>query len=338
VPSSTFSSEPRRIPGGDWRAIWIAALVIATGLTAWFELTARVHRQRPAVVDDPAWWAIHRRHASGDPQVAVFLGTSRMELAYSRRAFAEAVPTMQGVQLAIDGVSAFGPLEDLADDPAFRGLAIVDVAEIDLQGDESFRAAEPWVERGRALWRAPGAIANRVLASVVQARFAVLAVGGRQLIASLAGARRWPDPTWVVGDRDRTFQGDYSLADPAALEKRRKKAFLGLPQVPPDPATWLAPVSRIADAVRRIRSHGGDVVFVHLPITGALADAFDRTYPRARYWDAFVARTGAQAIHFRDVPAMAAFECPDGMHLDQRDQDAMTRALADELRRRGLLR
>jgi hypothetical protein len=41
-------------------------------------------------------------------------------------------------------------------------------------------------------------------------------------------------------------------------------------------------------------------------------------------------------LHFRDVPAMVRLPLPDTSHLDRRDAPAFTRALLDELGRRGL--
>jgi hypothetical protein len=94
---------------------------------------------------------------------------------------------------------------------------------------------------------------------------------------------------------------------------------------------------RVEPLVQRIRSHGGEVVFVHLPISGRLAELADQKYPRAQYWDLFAARTSAKVLHFRDVPALAALQCPDSMHLDQRDQRTFTLALVAALRERGVL-
>jgi hypothetical protein len=329
VPSSTSSSE-RRIPGGDWRGTWLVGLGLAIGLTWWFEHTTRAHHQRPSVKDDAVWWAVHRRMVGGDRDVVAFLGSSRMELAYDADAFAEAAPNLRGVQLAIDGVSAFAPLADLADDDSFTGIAVVDIAEWDVERAEAAAAAKPYVERAHALWRAPGALVNRYLAGHAQSHLAVLSVGGRELIAGI-GARKWPEPKWVVSERDRTFHGDYSLADAAALQKRRDKALTTLANAAPSPDKWLQDIQRVESDIAKIRARGGEVVFVHLPISGKLAELADQRYPRERYWNAFAQRTQARTIYWRDVPAMARLECPDFMHLDQKDQAVFTRALMTEL-------
>lgn len=335
MPSSTSSSDARPIPGGDWRGVWLVALVLAVAMTWGAERIARARHQRPSVTDDAAWWAVHRRMATGRDVVA-FLGSSRMELAYSSAAFQRAAPSKRGVQLAIDGKPAFAVLEDLAEDESFVGTAVVDLAEWEIRNPQAWTAARDYIERARSLWRAPGAVVNRYLASHAQSRLAVLAVGGRELIAAL-GRGRWPEPKLVVADRDRTFHGDYSLASPDALRKRREKGLATADHVPPSPQEWAAQASRLDHSVERIRNRGGVVVFVRLPTSGELHSRLSRLYPREQYWDAFARRTGATTIHFLDVPALASLECPDSMHLDQKDQATFTEALARELRTRGVL-
>jgi hypothetical protein len=337
VPSSTFSSEPRRIPAGRWGAIWIVALALAIAAVFRLEHVTRAGGQRPSVVDDPYLWSLTRREIDGDPRIVAFLGASRMALGYSPRAFAEAAPGLVGVQLSISDYLPFEVFEDLADDEQFRGVAVLDFIEPEVTDPLPIDGI-PYVERARSLWRAPGALANRYLASHAQSHLAVLAVGGRRIVTSLVGKRQWPEPAWVVIDRERTSLGDYSLATPAALRSRAERRVAVLPPALPAGA-WLAALDRhLEPMIRRIRARGGDVVVVHMPVGGLLAEKIDELYPRRQYWDAFAARTSAHVIHFRDVPAMAGLPCPDEMHLDQRDQAAFTRALVEVMRERGVLR
>lgn len=338
MPSSTSSSEPRRIPIGDWRATWIVAIVIAIAMTWWFEHVTRSHGQRPSVVDDPVWWSVSRRMVDDDPRVVAFVGTSRMELAYSAQTFAEVAPELHGVQLSINAVAAIGVLEDLADDEQFRGIAIVDIIEWDITWGDPYETAKPYTDRAHALWRAPGALANRYLASLVQERLAVLAVGGRPLITSVLGKRRWPLPTWVVAERDRTSHGAYVVADRLAIENKRDRRYPLFAEAEISPDAWLERARGLEPLIQRIRAHGGDVVIVHMPVSGKLAELFEQHYPRRLYWDVFAARSSAHVLHFRDVPGMAGLASPDEMHLDQRDQAAFTRSLVEAVRAMGVLR
>jgi hypothetical protein len=338
VPSSTSSSE-RTIPAVAWRGTWLVALVVAVASIAALEHVTRAHGQRPTVPEDPVWWSLPRRTVDDDPRVVAFVGTSRMKLAFSPQAFAAAAPERRGIQLAINGAPSLGVLRDLANDAHFRGLAVVDLIEWDVGVYNGFTAAEPFVERAHALWRAPGAVVNRLLGSRVQEQLALLAVGGRPLLTSLLRGHRWPNPMWVVTDREGSSHGDYSLADPKALQGKREWRVKDFFTTIPAPDVWLAMLDRdFEPLVKQIQAHGGDVVLLRMPTSGTFQADFDQGYPRATYWDAYAARSAAHVLHFRDIPGMATLTAPDEMHLDQRDQAAFTRSLVELLRARGYLK
>jgi len=115
-------------------------------------------------------------------------------------------------------------------------------------------------------------------------------------------------------------------------------------QIPlPQPASkWLRVVTRFTfpeePLVKKIQAHGGDVVILHMPISGVFAADFDQGYPRAKYWDVYATRSAAHVVHFRDIPEMAPLSAPDEMHLDQRDQETFTRSLVEAMRARGYLK
>lgn len=337
MSSSTFSSEPRKIPTGRWAATWLVALALAVAGVWRLEHTTRAGGQRPSVVDDPFLWSLTRHEVDADRRIVAFLGASRMALGYSAPAFAEAAPELRGIQLSISDHLPFAVLADLAADEEFRGVAVFDFIESEVSDPLHMDGAH-YVARAHTLWRAPGALANRYLASHAQSHLAVLAVGGQRIITAALRKGSWPTPAWVAIDRERASHGDYSLATPAALRSRSERRAAALPDAPPADAWLAALANHLEPMVRRIRARGGDVVVVHMPISGLLAEKIDQRYPRRQYWDAFAAQSSAHAIHFRDIPAMAKLACPDDMHLDQRDQAAFTRALVDAMRERGVFR
>jgi hypothetical protein len=313
------------------------AVVLAI-LALWrIEAATRASGQRPSVVDDPFLWSLARRQVDSDPRQVVLMGASRMAIDYSPDVMRQVAPHTRVVQLAISDYLPLAVLADLAADPTFHGIAVIDLIESEMANPALATGGHEYVERSHTLWRAPGALVNRYLASYVQSQFAALALGGRRLILGLVGKRSLPAPAWVAIDRERTSHADYSLAPPGALRSKADRRLAGLPPAPP-PAEWLAKLDvEIEPLVRAIEARGGKVVVLRTPISGGLAAAIDERYPRAQYWDAFAARTHAITIHARDIPAMAALECPDEMHLDGKDQPVFTRALAGALRTRGLI-
>jgi len=334
VPSSTFSSEPRRVPCGRWSAIWLVAIVLAIGATTLLERAVRSRNHRPSIDgDDVVTWSLTRRDTGHARNVVAFVGTSRLALAISPRAFHEAAPSLRPVQLSINGVYAMGVLGDLADDPTFRGIAVVDIIEWDVDVLDAFAGAKPYVERSHALWRAPGALANRYLANIFQSKLAVLAVTGRGFLTLFGG--RMPEPRWVTTNLDRWMEGDYSTARPAELARKAAQRESGFASIPTPEGFLNRLATDLEPLVAKIRAHGGDVVVIRMPVSGRLDGWFTRHFPRARYWDAFAARTRAHTIYMPDV--LGPLALPDEMHVDVTQQAAFTHALVDAMRARGIL-
>ncbi|HEY4178711.1 MAG TPA: hypothetical protein VGM90_17815 [Kofleriaceae bacterium] len=301
------------------------------------EVVTRASGQRPNVIDDPFLWSLSRRHVDNDPHQVVLMGASRMAIAYSPTAFHEVAPRTRVVQLAISDHLPLAVLGDLAADPTFRGIAVVDLIESEMAMPLLTTQSKEYVDRFHALWRAPGALANRYLASYAQSELAQLAFGGRRLIMFLIGKRSLPGPGLVALDRDRTSHPDYDLAPPGTLRIKADKRLDNLAPAPP-PSEWLAKLdTELEPMVRAIEARGGHVVVIRLPISGKLSTAIDERYPRAQYWDAFAARTHAIVINAKDIPAMATLECPDEMHLGAPGQAAFSRDLATALRERKLI-
>jgi hypothetical protein len=87
----------------------------------------------------------------------------------------------------------------------------------------------------------------------------------------------------------------------------------------------------IAAMVERIQGRGGRVVFVAMPSSGLVRDIDERRFPKELFWNRFITIVKAPAVHFEDVAALSRFTCPDGSHLDMRDQMEFTRALASSV-------
>jgi hypothetical protein len=83
--------------------------------------------------------------------------------------------------------------------------------------------------------------------------------------------------------------------------------------------------------VDKIKSRGGQVLFVRTPSSGAYIEAERKRYPRAAYWERLLALTGCKGIHFTDYPATASFECPEWSHLKPTDVILYTKALIQEM-------
>lgn len=318
---------------GPWGRTWIAAVVLVAVSAGGFELFARARGYRPSVKDNEWAWAWARMRASdGSPRTVALLGTSRIHLAFSREAFSAALPDWKAVQLAIDGTFPVGSLIDLAGDPGFRGIAIVDTLESGLVPDNWHRQ-DPYLTAYHRRWRAPGAMAERWLATQVQARLAVLSDTGLRTFANGFSA-----PPYVTTFADRTQFADYGLTD---LAERRRRQLQRLGTVAPptehDAEVWLAGVLRLEPYIAEIRARGGTVVYLRMPTCDERWAADQQREPRALFWNRLAAASRAVMIHFADHPSLRDFECPDTSHIASKDAPRFTRALIEILVDRGVI-
>ncbi|HEU4734900.1 MAG TPA: hypothetical protein VFT22_43710 [Kofleriaceae bacterium] len=338
MPSSTSSSDhlhvpPRPVPAGPWGRTWIATLVLLVVSLAGVEAFVRARGYRPSVKDNEWAWAWARMRASdGSPHTVALLGTSRIHLAFSQDAFSAALPDWKAVQLAIDGTFPAGSLMDLARDPEFRGIAIVDTLESGLSPDNWYRQ-DAYIAAYHRRWRAPGAMAERWLATQVQARLAVLSDTGLHTFA-----RGFAAPPYVTTFADRTQFADYGLTD---VDQRRRQQLERLGTVVPptehDAEVWLADALRLEPYIADLQARGGTVVYLRMPTCDERWTIDQQREPRALFWNRLAAVTRAVAIHFADYPSLRDFACPDTSHIASKDAPRFTRALIEILVDRGVI-
>jgi len=322
-----------------WRRTWLLTAILVVGLIGGLELGWRSAGHRPSVVDDPALWSQQRARIYAGEKTVALIGNSRIQLGFASDVFEVEFPHHRLARLEVPLHHPVSALRDLAEDPEFRGVVIASVAipwlrpgvypDVDEQIDY-YRNHYGW-----------NVAANRWIASLVQSH--VVAVNPnvhlRDVVVRRLESGEWPEPNYIVTRTDRSRAGDYQIV---ADLKELKRLVSGVTWVrerqdhlsPEDLLAHLAPLDAM---VERIRMRGGEVVFVRMPTSGRIRRIDENQYPKREYWDRFANRTPAPTLHYQDVPALAGFECPDGLHLDERDAPGFTAALLDELVRRGIL-
>jgi hypothetical protein len=308
--------------------------VIAFGLR--YERFLRSRGYHPSVKDDEYAWAWERgRVSDGNPTTVALVGSSRIMLDFSVQVLAETFPKSRYVQLGINGTTPIATLRDLASDPNFRGIAIVDVSERAFNR-AAWHAQQSYVDTYHRRSREIGAMAERWLATQIQSRLALLSTRGVVILAGLWRNGSWPPPPYVTTHADRTRYADFSLTDVESKRARRLLAMEGWEDETPDQPEWLASALELEPVVDAIQARGGKVVYVRMPTCDERWDADERMFPKALFWDQLAARTHAVAIHFKDDADLARFQCPDTSHLAAKDAPAFTRALLRILRARGV--
>ncbi len=327
----------RQVPGGRWGLTWLVTLIlfITSGIS--LELFVRSRRFVPSVKEDVYSWALERRRASDrSHRTVAILGASRILLAFAPGAFREALPDHRYVMLAYQGSAPIGALRDLAVDPSFRGVAIVDIAE------HGF-ATQNWGHMDALLgahhrgWRSIGQLSERWLTTKVQSNVALLAGDGLRTLGSLLQRGEWPSPHYTTTYPDRTKFADYDLADADRRRLVQVARLEGHSKDPLDPDLWLAAALAQEVFIALIQARGGKVVYLRMPTCDERWATDEFKWPKREFWDRFSRVTRAVTIHFKDHPELARFQCPDTSHIASKDGPAFTTGLIDVLRRKGVL-
>ena len=151
-------------------------------------------------------------------------------------------------------------------------------------------------------------------------------------------------PYFQTVDRERRARMFDLAAVPGPLQDRIKFGWLKLFTPPPPPtyvpievfgkAMGMAVEARFRDAaaaVQKLRSRGAKVIFVRLPMSGALKELEDRATPRQGPWARLIRETGAPGIYFEDHPELV-YQCPEWSHLSAPDSVEFTRRLVPYLK------
>ncbi len=327
------SSTPVRLLHGPWGRAWVLTGLLVVGLLGvWEGYWRHVGFHATRVSDEPLW-IMAREQVARQPRPVVLIGASRIQAGVDLDVFA-AEAGIRPVQLAICYSSPTPVLHELAEDASFGGLVICDVTPLLF-----FQAEGPVAERSRPYlhrYRQYNSLAERWEWRLQEALETVLVCRLDRLAPGHFGEcwmkGTWPEPNLAWLRADRTIEVHYppgfGSGRPQQSGPFKRNRYLAAG------AARDELVARVAHDVDRIRSRGGEVVFVVLPFTGDYAEKEHALAPREEYWDVLLARTGAVGLHFEDVPGMNGYACPDGCHLDSRDAPRFTRALLAELRGR----
>jgi len=281
----------------------------------------------PGVDDSPRLWGTTRARVG--PLTTVILGTSRAQAAIDPRIWAEARPGYQVLNLAIEGRSAVQTLVTLASEGGYRGLVVVDLPPFfvfDLtpwKNDVQGALAEYDQARTSPALRWDAAL-RRISPSAIPFRHPSLRV--EPILADLVKGRlSSPPPFTTRPDRFRPLSWDYLKRPPSQDDIDFFRIFAH----PATAAQRDSIIHIIATAVRTIYAHGGEVVFLRLPVCDGVRDLEEEYFPRRAYWDVARDSVPAPFLDDRDDPVLSGdtWICTDGSHLLAGQSESFTRAL-----------
>lgn len=334
MPSSTSSSNVnRRLPEQKIRWICLDSLLVMVCIVAGFEFALRQNGHHVAITDTANLWAIQRRridHADTKNQI-VILGDSRAQMGLNPQVIEEHTTGKEIIMLAVRGSHSLPVIDDLAYQSDFAGTIICSfnanqsLYEIDTQKN--------WVGQYHQMLN-NGSWVNEFLDQKIQgffqARLVLCSFEPFGFIKQMIQKRQLPQPKFLNMNASRYMPVDYYRYGPAWLKacrddrgKRIRKGIQKVTQEEKD-IRWVSMIERLAKAVKKIQSRGGEVILVRMPTEGIHYQIVTHEHPRKLYWDTIQDRVGAKTIFFEDYPQLSGFKCPDMSHLNYDDADKYT--------------
>ncbi len=321
-PGQAQPVPTRDIPTRAWKPIALVALIIMLIATAGWEVWARSYGLRAGDIgDSPQAWAEMR--SSVRPNDVVIVGDSRI-LFDTDLAWFERLTGVMPRQLAIHGTNGRVLMEHLTQDPTYRGLLIVGLADTSFFRPEGTGVGGPWIE-GAKRNREPSQVSGLIIDRFLQRHVALMDSEIRlsRLLPRLdTGWRRKESPyggVWKIEEsfdhRQRFMWGP--IERPGYRQGQARGAWNGFEGKP-----ILAPITQKVlgqsrTAARQLRARGGEIVFIRPPSSPELRVNEEQRLPKTRGWDALLASVPADGIHADDLPEAQNLDLPEFSHLSR---------------------
>jgi hypothetical protein len=316
----------------------IAVFLAVALLVSLWEYRARTAiGLRPGDIgDSPQAWAEARRAA--DHATVAIIGDSRILFDTDQKRF-EALTGVRPVQVAHVGTNARMLLDGFADDPNFRGLLIVGLADTMYFGMPVMGLGQTAVDNYSRNGK-PSQLSGLWLDRQLQ-RFLAFMDNEYRLSRMVnevdTGWRKGVDsPYEDVWKISVTYPGrqyvmwDRIETDPY-LRAHARHAWDGFKGDPIPPPLANAVIARSAEAIRRIRARGGDVIFVRPPSAPPIRVNEEQRIAKARGWDALLVGTRAAGIHADDLAQAQKLNLPEWSHLSGKCATVFTDAYVRRL-------
>jgi hypothetical protein len=329
----------RDIPRQPWVKIGTFAFAGATLLTATWEWNARANigLRTGDIGDSPQAWAEARRAADKAPVAIV--GDSRILFDTDQGRF-EALTGIRPVQVSHVGTNSRTLLEHFANDPNFHGLLIVGMADTIYFGRPGIGLAATAIhnyDKNNKPSQLTGLWLDRWLQNYLafmDGDYRLSLLTGRYFDR---GIRKGPDSpyddVWKISETfpgRQYFMWDRIETDPY-LQAHARYAWHGFKRPPIPAALADRAIARSAEAVRRIRARGGDVIFVRPPSAPQLRVNEEKSLPRKLGWDRLLVGANAKGIHADDLPQAQRLNLPEWSHLSRKCSAVFTDAYVRRL-------
>jgi hypothetical protein len=336
-PGQAQPVPTRDIPTRPWARMGVVVVIAVALLLGGWELEMRGVGLHAGDIDDsPQAWGEARRAADLAPVAIV--GDSRILFDTDQARF-QALTGVRPVQVSHVGTNSRTLLEHFADDPNFHGLLLVGMADtmyfgmpgIGMAGDAVHNYAKNdkpsqltglWIDRWLQQYLAFMDSEYRLSRQVTE-----LDHGWRKGVDSPYEdvwklAEVGPGRQYVMWRRIET--------DPY-LRGHARHAWDGFKGPPIPPSVAAKVIARSAEAVRRIRARGGDVIFIRPPSAPQLRVNEQQRISKAKGWDLLLAGANAKGIHADDLAQAQNLVIPEWSHLSGKCATVFTDAYVRRL-------
>jgi hypothetical protein len=313
----------------------LAAVTLLTGAWEWNART-NLGLHSGDIDDSPQAWAEARRAADHAP-VAI-IGDSRILFDTDQARF-QAMTGVRPVQVAHVGTDARALLEHFANDPNFHGLLIVGMADTMYFGMPVIGLAGHAVHN-YAKNDKPSQLSGLYIDRWLQNYLAFMDSDYRLSVWLPRIDNGWrkgvDSPYEDVWKINEVFPGRQyfmwgQIEKNKYLQGHARYAWKGFdgPNIPPYVVDKV--IARSAEAVRRIRARGGDVIFIRPPSAQQLRVNEQRRIPRKLGWDRLLKGANAKGVHFDDLPQAQNLILPEYSHLTRKCAAVFTDAYVRRL-------
>jgi len=339
------------MPKDNFVKAGLLTLLLSFGLVLSYELWLRQRGYSVSFDDDERLWANQRsRVYQPTDEAVVFIGSSRIKFDLDIPTWEKETGT-KAVQLAMVGSNPRPLLHDLAEDKNFKGRLIVDVTEVLF-----FNNAPPFQERpskGISFYKKETPSeklsfkCNEMLESNLvlldKDYFSANAYLSRFHLKNRNGVNdNGPLPfPWEfdLTQYDRQSKMHDRFVSDTNLQNQVRMIWASLGRAmkspPPSPAQLDSVLTAVKADIDKIKSRGGDVLFIRTPSSGPFLAGEMQNYPRQKYWDQILAKTGCAGIHFQDYDPLSHFNCPEFSHLSPADAKKFTKELSQLIQQKG---
>jgi hypothetical protein len=337
----------RDIPLRPWGSIIFAAFIMFALLLTGWEWVWRDYGVTPSYRNSNGSWAAQRRRIdNGEGDKTVLIGSSRVLFGVQLPVW-EKVNGERPIQLSLEGTSSIPVLEDLADDPKFKGRLLIGVAPDLFFSGFAYRGdVIPYYHKQGPSQRSGHWISQYFFEPYLafyDPDFALDTLVKRQAWPARPGVHsRTLVRKLKIQDADRNSHMWHKVeVDPEYRAMARSiwaERFVGPPPPMMDTPEKLhklvdTQIGRAEAAVKKLRARGVRVVFIRMPSAGEYYAFEQKVFPRAATWDVLLKRTNTPGIHFEDYPELQGYDLPEWSHLSASEANRFTIALVPIVQR-----